>query len=553
VSAALLAAITFLILITALDAQLPAITSPTALASSPNNVIPTGNPTHDGLQALIAAHGVARHINGVYSSNAANIIFNIDISSPLRITLFIPALFLTFGGYLAACTDMNNRPFASLGRGAAISIPYMLLLLVLVTQVNGDLPASFFSSIMNSRNSGLSQGSYNFTLNMDTSSLVLLSLFWGTIFGLLGASLKLAGRHWRNYLHNYLYNNRHPRLTAIIAGGLFATLLGFSLTLLLSYIVTVTNAQFSQGSSCLPSNTNVTGDVTASPFMAVQILSFSFGTPISLAVHSSGIDMITKQLVQLTHLQEGQTSCSLFGGTTRFPSWTYLLLLVPLLSLWAGGRISAYFGRPQSIGAAAIQGALIAVPFATVMALLAALSITNFSVNITGTVILLGNIPDTRLAISVGIGIIDVVAWSLLSGALLGMLGGVYQANTANRKIDFAIASLGRNVLLMLEPSFKLIDFLSTRRPAFPPRCRTLNLLYSALLATVVLLALSIIVGILLMIFSAVVTYDLNHRVHDIMNTLLIGIPGLLLLGVLISTFFNDPQLAPQMQSNLGI
>jgi ABC-type dipeptide/oligopeptide/nickel transport system permease component len=105
----------------------------------------------------------------------------------------------------------------------------------------------------------------------------------------------------------------------------------------------------------------------------------------------------------------------------------------------------------------------------------------------------------------------------------------------------------------MLEPSFKLIDFLSTHRPVSPPRGRTLNLLYSALLTAVVLLALSIIVGILLMIFSAVVTYDLNHRVHDIMNTLLIGIPGLLLVGVLISTFFNDPQLAPQMQSNLGI
>jgi hypothetical protein len=520
------------------------------LASSLTGVIPTDSAVRDGLQALLTAQGVGRHIVGNYSATAGNILLNVDLASPLQIMLLIPALFLVMGGYLAACTDMQNRTVASLWRGAAISLPYMLLLLMLSTQANGDIASSLLPHT--SSNSALSflQGQVSFTLSMNVASLIILSLFWGTLFGLLGASLKLARGHWRHWLHNLLRSNTQSRLTAIVAGGLLAVLLGFLFSLLFTYVAMVSNLQFMQGSTCgsgaasATSSSLTASNMAAGPFIAVQLFAFSFGTPISLNVHASGMSAITNALSKSSCLQ--QTSFSLFGGMAHSSPWMYLLLFLPAIALFSGGRVSAHFGRPASPGVAAIQGALIAIPFTIAMMILAALSMFSLSMEITGTVIILGNIPDTQVVVSLGAGVIDVMVWSLLIGAFLGALGGIYQASAMSRELDFALARLGRGLTLLAGPGYKLIDQLDTRRPATRMRGRTLNILGAALWITLLLTLVSVASGLLLISFSSVVTYDLNHRLHSIMSALLIALPGLLLLCTFISALFDDPQDAPE-------
>lgn len=199
-----------------------------------------------------------------------------------------------------------------------------------------------------------------------------------------------------------------------------------------------------------------------------------------------------------------------------------------------------------------MQGALIAIPFAIIMMILAQLSNINVSMDLTGTVILLGNIPKTDITISAGAGVIDVMLWSLLSGAVLGALGGIYQFSMIGQNIDSALVSIAHIPLRLLEPFFMLFDQLSGRQQRKAPRGRALTLLYSTLCVTVIVTALSVVAGILLMSFSTLITYDLNSNIHSIINTLVIILPGLLLVGTLIAVIVENPQTGVQTQENTG-
>jgi hypothetical protein len=439
VSPALLGALFFIILSALLHSSSAAngINALSNFDFSPTGIIPMDNAVRDGLQALLTAQGISRHLVADYSATGTSLLMDIDLASPLPLTLLFPALFLVMGGYLAACTDMQNRTLASLWRGAAISLPYMLLLLLLSTQAGGDVPSAPLSPGASSSIFSLFRSQISFTLSINVVSLILLSLLWGVLFGTLGATLKLARGHWRSWLHNFLRHNAHSRLTAILAGGLVAILLGFLFALLLSYTAMAANIQLMQASTCTFGGANgslTTSDITTGPLVAVQLLAFSFGTPITLDLHASGLNLITNALAAGGCM--GRTSFSLFGGMPHSTPWMYLLLLLPVLSLFTGGRVSARLGQPASLGIAAIQGALIAVPFTIAMMILAALSMISFSMDITGSIIL--NIPETHVMVSLGAGISDVMFWSLLSSAFLGGLGGMYQASSFGLEMDRA-------------------------------------------------------------------------------------------------------------------
>ena len=74
--------------------------------------------------------------------------------------------------------------------------------------------------------------------------------------------------------------------------------------------------------------------------------------------------------------------------------------------------------RVRGIGPAAVQGLLIALPFTLIMVLLTFVStIRNTAVS------------DTAHIRSAGVGFVDLLFWALLTSALLGMLGGIYEAS----------------------------------------------------------------------------------------------------------------------------
>ncbi len=95
-------------------------------------LIPLHSVFRDGMQLLLIMNGVAIHIQN-----------NTDVysyTSPLNGLIIIPAIALTFGGYLAAGTDVQNRVQSSLWRGVSIAMPYTILLFFMTTQANGCIP-----------------------------------------------------------------------------------------------------------------------------------------------------------------------------------------------------------------------------------------------------------------------------------------------------------------------------------------------------------------------------------------------------------------------------
>jgi hypothetical protein len=139
-------------------------------------------PWRESLQLFLVMHSVSFHT--VYSDGSSTSVFNTFV--PLHGLLLVPALFLMLGGYVAASTDFSSRVQTGLLRGAAIAVPYTVALFIMASQVNGPIPDA---------NGGFSQNTP--LLNMDLLTLLVFGLLWGALFGVLGASLKVARGHWR--------------------------------------------------------------------------------------------------------------------------------------------------------------------------------------------------------------------------------------------------------------------------------------------------------------------------------------------------------------------
>src|SRR5260221_6297015 len=343
----------------------------------------------DSLQLFLVAHGIAIGAQLSAYSGSASGSLNILVGKPLNILLLIPAFVLTLGGYVAASTDLQNNPRSSLWRGAAIAIPYTVLLFLMASQVNGSIPLDDYPSSLNV-NTGATA-----TLNMDVVSLIIYGLLWGALFGLLGASLKLARGQWRHMIYGYLQTISVKRFVGMILGALAATGLGVLLSLLFLfclvgffafYITTLAQGPYNPVFNSAQSLVNfVQGSplvvlaVVQGPLVAMNLFFCSLGAPISYNTMCNG------SLYSGCNYTNSSThySLSMFGGNPDLPPtfhpWIYLLLALPAICLFLGGRVSAAFSKAQGVAAGAGQGALVALPFAVFMMLLTIISTVSFS------------------------------------------------------------------------------------------------------------------------------------------------------------------------------
>src|SRR5947209_20509970 len=178
------------------------------------------------------------------------------------------------------------------------------------------LEVSFQSSIPSSSPSaGL--------LTMDNLTLLVFGLFWGCLFGLLGASLKIARGQWRYMLRQYLRMSSRPQFIGMLVGGLAASGLGIALALpvLFSFIAyTSYSVPLLVQQVCLPS-----GDwqpltiwsIAQGPLHAVNLFFLSFGATINIS---------NPQQYPCFYTRSPAASISLFGSDPRLSSWTHLLL-----------------------------------------------------------------------------------------------------------------------------------------------------------------------------------------------------------------------------------
>lgn len=509
------------------------IAAPTTQSAAflPNNEVAIDNilgivvshaPLRDILQLFLVIHGVS--IQTLYSTTSDT------ITAPLHGFLIVPAVFLIIGGYIAASTDLHNQVQSSLVRGGAIALPYTLLLFILSRQVNGNIP-----TLANG------PGAIPATLMVDTTSLLIFGLIWGVLFGLLGASLKVAHGQWRHLLRRYLTTHAHPRIAGMITGACYASALGLGLSFLtLCGFLAYTTFSI----PLLAHNLCMTGDwqvllawgIAQGPLHAVNLFFFSFGAPITVHISQTGVG-------QCFYAALPRTALTLRDSNLHLAPWVYALLLIPAISLFMGGRISTALSRTQGSGAHALSGALIAVPFAIIMFFLTFIStITNTITSTlpTGTSSLFSTTATTPSVQSAGTGATDLLLWALLSGALFGALGGLYQGSVA-KSWDKGILAFPTFIVEFLAMPVYLLLKLVSKQPISLLRTSTRSLLYSTFACAILLAIATTIVSSLLIANNQTITLQVNQHIRDSVSALLIVIPGVLLFSACAIGVYQDP------------
>lgn len=493
-------------------------------------ITPLHNLFRDALQLFVVMQGAGVH--ELFVPNGGNSSYFYDYNAPLYGLLVIPALFLMLGGYLSACTDYRQNIRTSLLRGAAIALPYAALLLLLTTQINGCIPSQqggnsaleLCSTIATSSTSASS-------ITIDTTTLLLFGLIWGALFGLLGATFKLAQGSWRHYFHQLLRTTQRPQMAGMIAGGLAAAGMGITLSIIavFSFLAysSLSGPLLSQAICSVTANWQslLVWSVSQGLFYAVNLLYFSLGAPITIT---------NPQNNYCFYVHAPHTTLSLFGTTPQLSPWLHLLLAIPIISLFLGGRVSAAFGRVKGTGAGAVQGALAAIPFTVVCLLLVPLSTVTNTSTITG-----GSTPSLTTQ-TAGASAFDLILWALVGGAIVGALGGLYQTSALQIPVSRLLHALALPFSAISAPFFTLLDSIS-KHPRNAAHSSTRRALYAALLWMILLVIVAVVGGSVLIGLNQTISYAINTRMMNILSTVLVAVPCILLLIVCAVALGRDP------------
>lgn len=491
-------------------------------------IYPLHNLYRDSLQWFLIMQGVGIHSQN--SSSAGSYFYTSDGYFPLYGLLVVPALLLIFSGYVAASTDFQHSMKQSLWRGVGIAIPYTILLLIMAVQANGCIPSSStnYSNLVCQSGTSTSNG----ILSMDTPTLLLFGILWGSLFGLIGASLKIARGQWRHMIFYLLRSTSYPQLTGAIVGAFVAGALGvgFSILSLFSFMAYSSySVPLLERGVCLQGGgwqSIVLWNITQGPLHAINVMFFSFGAPLTINNPQQNPCFYTSTM---------HTSLSLFGTTPSFSPWIRLLLAIPLVSFFFGGRVSAAIGRAKDVGTAAMQGAFMAVPLSLLMVLLSLLSTITYGYATSGS-----SSPTSSVE-TVGAGGFDLFLWVLLGGAIVGTIGGMYQVSPIKAAGSSLLYALSIPLLRSCKLFFRIMDRVSHRSMS-AQLSSSRALLYGAFLSVLLLTIVSGIVGVNLISLNQVFTFEQNIRIRDILSVILIALPGLLLLGAIGAAITTDPE-----------
>jgi hypothetical protein len=385
------------------------------------------------------------------------------LTPPLTLLICIPGLCGALGGYIAASTDYSNQLRFVLVRAAAVGPLYGVLLTLIVM-------------IFGQQTTGVAGA--NVTITLAWPSLLLASVAWGTLAGLLGGMIKIFNRRWRAGTVAYLVSQRRSPLTAALVGALVAVGLGIALGAILFIFALGAGWVAVQGAGAAARVGAEQGVVSTlaqashySPLFVVALVLLALPGGTWLFSFSSGAPLNGIAVGGSLFAQAGgsgsQALLNLPGGASEF---LWFLLLVPIGVYFIGGRVAARLlggvnGRKQ-----AQAGALVGVFSSLIMAIAAALSDVSFS----GSVGALG--AGASATGSLGPSVAAIFVTTLLLGCSFGALGALYYQ---------PLAYTGqRSPRHFLVPVFTMLDRL-TGQPLQMRRTLARAWLYGALIAAV--------------------------------------------------------------------
>lgn len=509
------------------------------------------------------------HVNASVPSSLAPISSTISgdatLSYPLNAFIIFPAIALILGGFIAASrgqgqvspTNRNATPALSartaIASGALVGLLYAIMLSIL-SQLFGANTLSILIPQAGSTSA--------FTLNATfTPSIVLVfiySLIWGLIFGSLGGWLRLSGRKVLSSALPALSRLRASRMAGAVAGSAAAFLSGifmFMILLLAAFTFVAASGFFTevfrndgyygyyQFAQQAQANTGfmVFFLLIFGWPIAMHILALAAGAPLSYNVQESATSGIA------TAAPVSSTS-GLFSnhylaglGAQYTPQHIgafdyrliYLVMLIPIIAYFVGGRVAAKTAGAKNIGSGAVAGLAMSIPLSLLMTACAYLANTSLDLSIAfSTPGISDNSANGSITASLSVlpalGAVFVIV--LVTSAIIGALGGLTAValpllGDIPRWIIYPFHLLGL-------PLFKLFD--NVTGVARDGRRSAARLwFYDAIIMTIVL---GIIVIVLNMVSSNPSMHNLALAAH-IAAALLVAVPLLLLTGSLITAF----------------
>jgi hypothetical protein len=437
---------------------------------------------------------------------------DLTLTLPLTGLLLIPAVALVIGGYVAASADYERVPRYSVGYGALMGPIYGVLLAVL---------ALFSSSNISAGAAGVSA-----SLSVGPAFLpaLLYGALWGTVFGALGGWIQLRGSRWLTTTWSALQSVRRRRLAAAVAGAGASALCALLFFIILSTALAAVAFIQASATGAPTGSPSTLGGLSAAtgplavlllvallPALAVYALAFSTGAALESASTSS-----------LPTGASQSSSISLITGHAALPVALYLLVLVPAISYFFGGRIAARMAGTTRASDGFITGALIAAPLSALLASLAWM--VSFGVD--------ESVAVASAGASVGPSVGGTFITVLIASALLGGLGGASTSVIVNLG---GITRAGRVLIRIAgRPLIPLLDRL-TRFPGTERRAAWREWIYDGMLIAAQLGALVIVLQIVDRTLAQLIPFGPLVLANDIAAALLIVLPALCFVGALFA------------------
>ena len=394
------------------------------------------------------------HVGLVLNASISGVAGSMTISLPILLLLAIPATCLVIGGYVAAATDYTNQVRFVIGRAAAVGPVYGVVMATFMTLFGTQ---SLGGSVY-----GLS-GSVSF--GGSAFSMLIYGIFWGTLFSSLGGFIKFFGWRWRGGIVAILLSKqRAPFVSGAIGAGA-AVGLG---VLLMSVLVLLLYGDGSVAAKLFASISGSTTDLSATntALGLLNIVLLLFALPLSIWAFSfaSGGGFDTTTVTNTTTTQ----TITIFDP--HIPHPMLLLLLIPIIAFFVGGRVAARLTSSNNAAIQAQAGAFMGVFSGLFLGMLAFLS----DINVSGAADLssistIGNLGPNPFSTFLG---------AAVMGAIVGGIGGyLYRAPAPKSPTSAGL--------------FAPIDRLVQQQPGVPrPIARTW--LYVALISAVLMAALAI-------------------------------------------------------------
>lgn len=495
--------------------------------------------TPDLLKMFVMEHRVPFDVTVGGTSSLVSMSGDVTIAMPVTGLLLIPAIALVIGGYISAASDFHRSALYSTMRGALVGPFYGIILAAL---------AYFGSSSTNAQILGVSMDT---TVSPIPWQAFFYGLLWGVIFGALGGWMQFAGSGFlRQAIPTLRARYGHTLMGGRIVGALSGSLvvvvagmvacIGLLVAAVAYAVVYAAQAPGAASSGSSLSSLGLGGvSSSASPSASSASMSllqlivlFALIYAPTLAAYVFGLATgATFQIAGSTSVNSSAAnnlSYGLFSGQHILPStapqWLYLVVLIPIVCYFAGGRVAARAAGAQTGGDGFVAGALMAGPASILMALLAYLTGLNLDASFAG--------QTANESISVSVGSIFLV--TLLVGAVVGGIGGI-TATTAP-----ALGSVFRVLVLPMRPLAGLVSRrldAFTRLPQGARRSIGRQRLDDAILSIVGIGLVVVALDICNLVISPIVPFKQLVTLDAIVAALLIFVPTVLFIAALEAAF----------------